>query len=139
MPVKVSWKTWAVLIPGGLLGSGVGAILAIYLGAVPFEIINMLQTAGIGLAIGSLILRVVLSERGLRLTEHAGLLSNWVCTFLAGGMLIFALQSIPWPQPPTPWLALALVAVMPIPAIALVALGLMISAGRVPANPASKD
>lgn len=137
MPVKVSWKTWAVLVPGGLLGSGVGAVLAIYLGAIPFEIINVLQTAGIGLAVGSLILRVVLSERGLRLTEHAGLLSNWVCTFLAGGLLIYLLQSIAWPRPPTPWLALGLVAAAWVPAVALVVLGL--SMRRAPADPVSKD
>jgi hypothetical protein len=135
--LKASWKTWAVLTPGGLLGAGVGAVLAVYLNAVPFEIVNMAQTVGIGLAVGSLILRVVLSERGLRLTEHAGLLSNWICTFLTGGLLILTFQNLPpdviaraWP---------ALVAGAWIPVVALVVFGLLISASRIPANPPSKD
>jgi uncharacterized membrane protein YfcA len=135
--LKISWKTWAVLTPGGLLGAGVGAVLAVYLGAAPVEIINAVQTVGIGLAVGSLILRVVLSERGLRLTEHAGLLSNWICTFLAGGLLIFSFQSVAqrtiagiWP---------VFVAGSWILAVALVVFALLLSASRIPANPASKD
>jgi hypothetical protein len=135
--LKVSWKTWAVLTPGGLLGAGVGAVLAVYLGAMPFEIVNTVQTVGIGLAVGSLILRVVLSERGLRLTEHAGLLSNWICTFLAGGVLIFLFQSLPQPAIARIWPPL--IAGSWILAVALVVFGLLLSASRIPANPASKD
>ena len=137
--MKVSWKTWAVLVPGGLLGAGVGAVLAVYVGAVPFEIANMVQTTGIGLAVLSLILRVGLSERGLRLTEHAGLLSNWICTFLAGGILIYLFQNVPWPSPASALPALGLVAVACIPAMALVVLGLLVFASRAPTKPASKD
>lgn len=137
--MQVSWKTWAVLAPGGLLGAGVGAVLSVYLGRVPAEVVNAVQTAGIGLAVGSLILRVALSERGLRLTEHAGLLSNWIGAFLAGAIIIFLFQSAPWPEAPSVWPALALVAVAWIPAMALVVAGLLISARRLPANPASKD
>ena len=137
--MQVSWKTWVVLMPGALLGAGVGAVLAIYLGYMPFDIVTAVQTAGIGIAVGSLILRMVLSERGLRLTEHAGLLSNWICTFLAGALVIYLFQSAPWPRPPSALPALALVAVAWIPAEALVVLGLLISARRVSANPASKD
>jgi hypothetical protein len=135
--LKVSWKTWAVLTPGGLLGAGVGVVLAVYLGAMPIEIVNAAQTVGIGFAVSSLILRVVLSERGLRLTEHAGLLSNWICTFLAGGLLILLFQNVPqrtiagiWP---------VFVAGSWILAVALVVFALLLSASRVPANPASKD
>jgi hypothetical protein len=135
--LKVSWKTWAVLTPGGLLGAGVGAVLAVYFNAVPFEIVNTVQTVGIGLAVGSLILRVVLSERGLRLTEHAGLLSNWICTFLSGGLLILAFQNLPPEVAARVWPALA--AGVWIPVVALVVVGLLLSARRASANPASKD
>jgi len=134
--LKVSWKTWVVLLPGALLGAGVGAVLAVYLAFVPWfaDITNTVQVFGIGLAVGSLILRVVLSERGLRLTEHAGLLSNWICTFLAGAMIILLFRSLSWPQTqPMAWPALMLVTVISIPAEALVVLGLLISASRAPA------
>jgi hypothetical protein len=144
--LKVSWKTWVVLLPGALLGAGVGAVLAVYLGFVPQvgDITNAVQIFGIGLAVGSLILRVALSERGLRLTEHAGLLSNWICTFLAGGMLILLFRNLPWPETHAmAWPALVLVTVIAIPAVALVVFGLLISASRAPATggagPTEKD
>jgi hypothetical protein len=129
-----------------LLGAGVGAVLAVYLGFVPWfaDIANTVQVFGIGLAVGSLILRVVLSERGLRLTDHAGLLSNWICTVLAGAMIILLFRGLPWPQAqPMAWPALVLVTVIAIPAEALVVFGLLISASLAPtaggAGPTSKD
>src|SRR5690349_24075526 len=119
-------------MPGGLLGAGVGAVLAVYVGATPAQIVNVVQTVGIGLAVGSLILRVVLSERGLPLTGHAGLLSNWISTFLAGALVIFLFQNLApattgaiWPALiPGSWLL----------AVALVAFGLLLAPSRASAN-----
>ena len=44
----------------------------------------MLQTTGIILMVGSIILRILLSERGLKLGDYGGLGINGICVLLAG-------------------------------------------------------
>jgi hypothetical protein len=82
--VKTDWKILLVLLPGALLGVGAGALVAAFQFATTGAFASVLQTTGIILMVGSIILRILLSERGLKLGDYGGLGINGICVLLAG-------------------------------------------------------
>lgn len=87
-------KIPAVLLPGALLGAGAGALVTAFQFEGAVSAASMLQTAGIALMIGSIVLRIALSQSGLRLTDYGGLLANGACVFLSGLATIAALTLV---------------------------------------------
>jgi hypothetical protein len=94
--VKAAWKILIVLLPGALLGAGAGALVTAFQFEHAVSVASVLPTAGIALMTGSIVLRIALSQNGLRLTDHGGLLANGACVLLSGlatiGMLTWVLQ-----------------------------------------------
>jgi hypothetical protein len=86
--LKTDWKILLVLLPGALLGAGAGALVAAFQFASAGSFASSLQTTGIILMVGSIILRIVLSERGLKLSDYGGLGINGICVLLAGVVAI---------------------------------------------------
>ena len=86
--MKTDWKILLVLLPGALLGAGAGALVAAFQFATAEAFASALQTTGIILMVGSIILRILLSERGLKLGEYGGLGINGICVLLAGVVAI---------------------------------------------------
>jgi hypothetical protein len=83
-PLKTDWKILLVLLPGALLGAGAGALVAAFQFAAASSFASALQTTGIILMVGSIILRILLSERGLKLGDYGGLGINGICVLLSG-------------------------------------------------------
>lgn len=123
MSRKVDWKLLAVLLPGGLLGAGAGALVTAFQYEWALHAAPILQVAGIGLMVGSIILRIALSQNGLRLTDHAGLLANWACVFLSGLGTIAALMLNLQGHAADPILLGAILALAWIPCLLVTALG----------------
>lgn len=86
--MKTDWKILLVLLPGALLGAGAGALVAAFQFAAAASFASVLQTTGIILMVGSIILRILLSERGLKLSDYGGLGVNSICVLLAGAIAI---------------------------------------------------
>jgi len=82
--MKTDWKILPVLLPGALLGAGAGALVAAFQFDWAISAASLLQTAGIVLMVSSIVLRIVLSQGGLSLSDYGGLLVNGVCVFLSG-------------------------------------------------------
>lgn len=82
--MRTDWKILLVLLPGALLGAGAGALVAAFQFAAAGAFASVLQTTGIILMVGSIILRILLSERGLKLGDYGGLGINGICVLLAG-------------------------------------------------------
>lgn len=86
--MKTDWKILLVLLPGALLGAGAGAIVAAFQFAAALPMGSALQATGIILMVGSIILRILLSERGLRLSDYGGLGVNGICVLASGVIAI---------------------------------------------------
>jgi hypothetical protein len=71
-----------------LLGAGAGALVAAFQFPTAGSLSATLQATGIILMVGSIILRILLSERGLRLGDYGGLGVNGICVLLAGVIAI---------------------------------------------------
>ena len=76
--MKTDWKILLVLLPGALLGSGAGALVAAFQFPTAASFASVLQATGIILMVGSIILRILLSERGLKLSDYGGLGINGI-------------------------------------------------------------
>ena len=86
--MKTDWKILFVLLPGAMLGAGAGALVAAFQFAGAEAFASTLQTTGIILMVGSIILRILLSERGLKLSDYGGLGVNGICVLLSGVIAI---------------------------------------------------
>lgn len=86
--MKTDWKILLVLLPGALLGAGAGALVAAFQFVATAPFASTLQATGIILMVGSIILRILLSERGLKLSDYGGLGINGICVLLSGVMAI---------------------------------------------------
>jgi drug/metabolite transporter (DMT)-like permease len=87
-PLKTDPKILLVLLPGALLGAGAGALVAAFQFASAGAFASVQQTTGIIMMIGSIILRILLSERGLKLSDYGGLGINGICVLLSGVIAI---------------------------------------------------
>jgi hypothetical protein len=92
--VKTDWKILPVLLPGALLGVGAGALVAAFQFDWAVSVASPLQTAGIVVMVGSIVLRILLSQAGLSLADYGGLLFNGVCVFLSGIATIAAVAFV---------------------------------------------
>jgi hypothetical protein len=86
--LRTDWKILLVLLPGALLGAGAGALVAAFQFASTAPFASTLQATGIVLMVGSIILRILLSERGLKLSDYGGLGTNGICVLLSGVIAI---------------------------------------------------
>ncbi|HEX5007527.1 MAG TPA: hypothetical protein VFV70_10470 [Hyphomonadaceae bacterium] len=121
--MKTDWKILPVLLPGALLGAGAGALVAAFQFAEAASFAGLLQTTGIILMIGSIILRILLSERGLKLSDYGGLGINGICVLLAGVITIWLTSAILQAGSATGPLTIAAVVLSGIPALLLTAAG----------------
>lgn len=113
-------KAAGVLLPGALLGAGAGVLLAGFQADPSSAFVSRFQTIGIGLMVGSIVLRIVLAQRGLAISGATALAFNTGCVFvsafvtygLLAGVLhqgdgaIYAVTGLAW----IPCLALAALA-----------------------------
>jgi FtsH-binding integral membrane protein len=121
--LKTDWKIFLVLIPGALLGAGAGALVAAFQFAADASFASVLQTTGIILMVGSIILRILLSERGLKLSEYGGLGLNGICVLLAGVIAISLTSLVLEAGVANAAAAIAIVVLAAISAIGLTAAG----------------
>lgn len=89
--MKTDWKIVPVLLPGALLGAGAGALVTAFQFPWAAGAASTLQTAGIVIMIGSIVLRIGLSQAGFSLADYGGLFLNGACVFLSGLATIGAL------------------------------------------------
>jgi hypothetical protein len=115
--VKAFLKAIGVLLPGALLGAGAGVLLAGFQVDPASPLVNTLQTIGIALMVGSIVLRIILAQRGFAISGSASLAFNTGCVFLTafvtygllagvapqGGATMYAVIGLAW----IPCLALA--------------------------------
>lgn len=121
--MKTDWKIFLVLIPGALLGAGAGALVAAFQLPADVSFASVLQTTGIILMVGSIILRILLSERGLKLSEYGGLGLNGICVLLAGVIAISLTSLVLEAGAANAAAAIAIVVLAAISAIGLTAAG----------------
>jgi FtsH-binding integral membrane protein len=121
--LKTDWKIFVVLAPGALLGAGAGALVAAFQFAAVAPFASSLQTTGIILMVGSIILRILLSERGLKLSDYGGLGLNGICVLLTGVVAISLTSLVLDTGGANAVAAIAVVVLGVIPAIALTAAG----------------
>ena len=121
--MKTDWKILLVLLPGALLGAGAGGLVAAFQVAAAAPLASALQMTAIVMMIGSIILRILLSERGLKLSDYGGLGINGVCIFLAGVMAISLASLILEIGGVSSTVATVVVALAGIPALLLTAAG----------------
>jgi hypothetical protein len=121
--VKTDWKILLVLLPGALLGAGAGALVAAFQFATAGAIASVLQTTGIILMVGSIILRILLSERGLKLGDYGGLGINGICVLLSGVIAISLTSLFVETGNASATTAIAAVLLAGIPALLLTAAG----------------
>lgn len=117
------------------MGAGLGALLAGAQLPPGSPLMTPLQMGGIVLMVGSIALRMALSQAGLQLMAHAGLLSNYACLFAAGLTVMLALQRVSDLAP-----AIAVVVLGWMPVLALTVIALAVSAPwRRKAAPQTKE
>ena len=118
--MKAFLKAVGVLLPGALLGAGAGVLLAGFQIDPASPLVSTLQATGIGLMVGSIVLRIVLAQRGFAISGAAALAFNTACVFLTafvtygllagmapqGGTTMYAVIGLAW----IPCLALAALA-----------------------------
>ena len=121
--LKTDWKILVVLLPGALLGAGAGALVAAFQFAAAASFGSTLQTAGIVLMVGSIILRILLSERGLRLGDYGGLGINGICVLLSGVIAISLTSLVLETGNANAATAVAAVVLAAVPALLLTAAG----------------
>ena len=121
--MKTDWKILLVLLPGALLGSGAGALVAAFQFAAAASFASVLQATGIILMVGSIILRILLSERGLKLSDYGGLGINGICVLLSGVAAISLTSAVLQTGNTTGALAVAVSVLSAVPALVLTAVG----------------
>lgn len=121
--MKTDWKILLVLLPGALLGAGAGALVAAFQFAAAGSFASVLQTTGIVLMVGSIILRILLSERGLKLGDYGGLGINGICVLLSGVIAISLTSLFVEAGNTSAATAIAVVLLAGIPALLLTAAG----------------
>ncbi len=80
--MKAFLKAVGVLLPGALLGAGAGVLLAGFQVDPALPLVSTLQTIGIALMVGSIVLRIVLAQRGFAISGASSLAFNTGCVFL---------------------------------------------------------
>jgi FtsH-binding integral membrane protein len=121
--LKTDWKILLVLSPGALLGAGAGALVAAFQFAAASSLAAALQTTGIILMVCSIILRILMSERGLKLSDYGGLGINGICVLLSGVIAISLTNVVLQTESATGALAVAAIVLSGVPALLLTAAG----------------
>jgi hypothetical protein len=121
--VKTDWKILPVLLPGALLGAGAGSLVGAFQFAAAASFSYVLQATGIVLMVGSIILRILLSERGLKLSDYGGLGVNGICVLLAGVIAISLTGLVLETSNANAGAAIATVVLAVVPALLLTAAG----------------
>ena len=121
--MKTDWKILLVLLPGALLGSGAGALVAAFQFPTAASFASVLQATGIILMVGSIILRILLSERGLKLSDYGGLGINGICVLLSGVIAISLTSAVLQTGNASGALAVAVAVLSAVPALVLTAAG----------------
>jgi hypothetical protein len=75
-------KAIGVLLPGALLGAGAGVLMAGFQVDPASPLVSRLQTIGIAVMVGAIVLRIVLAQRGFAISGTAALAFNTGCMFV---------------------------------------------------------
>lgn len=108
--MKAFLKAVGVLLPGALLGAGAGVLLAGFQVDPASPLVSTLQTIGIALMVGSIVLRILLAQRGFAISGSVSLAFNTGCVFLTamvtygllsgvlhqGGAALYAVIGLAW-------------------------------------------
>ena len=88
------WKSVGVLLPGALLGAGVGVLLAGFQFDPASPLVSTFQTIGITLMVGSIVLRILLAQRGFAISGMSSLAFNAGCTVLTAAVTYGLLNGV---------------------------------------------